>query len=59
MGFLERTEDFMTKVIPDSRKTTLLPEINRNVIPGTTVHTDELMTPEPVGFGLSAPHNQP
>jgi len=49
----------MTKVIPDSRKTTLLPEINRNVIPGTTVHTDELMTPEPVGFGLSAPHNQP
>src|SRR4051794_11971443 len=41
MGFLERTGDLMTKVIPDNRKTTLLPEINRNVIPGSTVHTDE------------------
>ena len=44
MGFLERDGDLMTKVVPDNRKTTLLPEINRNVLPGSTIHTDELMT---------------
>jgi transposase len=44
MGFMEREGDLMTKVVPDNRKGTLLPEINRNVIPGSTIHTDELMT---------------
>ena len=44
MGFLERDGDLMTTIVPDNRKHTLLPQITANVLPGSIVHTDELMT---------------
>ena len=42
MGFAERNGDVLTKVVPNVRKDTLLPEVKANVVEGSTVHTDEL-----------------
>ena len=44
MGLLERDGVIMTKIVPDNRKTSLLPVVAANVVPGSIVHTDELMT---------------
>jgi transposase len=44
LGFLERDGVVMTKPVPNNRKTTLLPQIVANVVPGSVLHTDELMT---------------
>jgi transposase-like protein len=41
-GMLERNGDVMTKVVPNVRKTTLEPHIVENVMPRSTVSTDEL-----------------
>jgi len=41
-GMAERDGDIMAKVVPNVKKRTLLPLIADNVIPGSTVHTDEL-----------------
>ena len=41
-GMAERKGDIMAKVVPNVKKRTLLPLIADNVIPGSTVHTDEL-----------------
>ena len=40
-GMLERDGDVMAKVVPNVRKKTLQPIIEENVVPGSTVHTDE------------------
>jgi len=41
-GMMERNGDVMTKVVPDVKRETLQPIIEKNVEPGSTVHTDEL-----------------
>ncbi len=41
-GMLERGGELMAKVVPNVRKKTLQPIIKENVLPGSTVHTDEL-----------------
>ena len=41
-GMLERDGDIMTEVVPNVKKHTLQPIIAENVIPGSTIHTDEL-----------------
>ena len=42
MGMLERGGDLITKVVPNQRRTTLMPVIAEHVRPGGEVHTDEL-----------------
>lgn len=44
MGILERDGVVMTKVVPNNRKVTLLPEVAASEVVGSIVHTDELMT---------------
>ena len=41
-GMLDRDGELMTKVVPNVKKRTLQPIIQVNVVPGSTVHTDEL-----------------
>ena len=41
-GMLERGGEVMAKVVPNVRKRTLEPIIRKNILPGSTVHTDEL-----------------
>lgn len=41
-GMIERGGDAMLKVVPNQRRTTLVPKIRDNVLPGSEVHTDEL-----------------
>ncbi len=42
LGMLERDGKVMTKIVPDVKRSTLLPHIKANVKPETDVHTDEL-----------------
>lgn len=42
LGMVERGGDLVTKVVPDVKRATLLPEIVANVTPGATIHTDYL-----------------
>jgi transposase len=42
MGMIERGGDAILTVVPDQRRTSLLPQIIKNVEPGSEVHTDEL-----------------
>lgn len=44
MGMLQRGGDVMTKVIPNVQRETLHPIIEENIQPGSTVHTDELIS---------------
>jgi transposase len=44
LGMMERGGDIITKVVPNQRRSTLLPIINENVAIGGEVHTDELPT---------------
>ncbi|MYC39950.1 MAG: IS1595 family transposase [Candidatus Dadabacteria bacterium] len=41
-GMMERGGELMAKVVPNVRKRTLQPIIYENILPGSTVHTDEL-----------------
>ena len=41
-GMLQRDGDIMMKVVPDVKKRTIQPLIEKNVEEGSTVHTDEL-----------------
>lgn len=42
MGMVKRGGDIMLKVVPDQTRGSLLPQVMRNVRPGSEVHTDEL-----------------
>lgn len=42
MGMLQRDGDVMVKVVPNVKRSTLLPIIQKHVKPETSVHTDEL-----------------
>lgn len=42
MGMVEKGGNVVTAVIPDVKRTTLWPLIQANVLPGSTIHTDEL-----------------
>lgn len=42
VGFLERDGDVVTKIVPNNRKETLLPEVAANVAVGSVICTDEL-----------------
>jgi len=44
MGMLQRDGDVMTKVIPNVQRETLHPIIEENIQPGSTVHTDQLIS---------------
>lgn len=44
VGMLERDGDIMTQVIPNVRRVTLHPIIEKNVEKGSEVHTDELLS---------------
>ena len=44
MGFAARDGDVITKIVPNVRKETLLPEVKANVAEGSIVHTDELLS---------------
>lgn len=50
MGMIERDGRMAAEVIPNVKKTTLREVVNRNVEPGATVSTDELMS-----YGLLTP----
>lgn len=41
-GMLERDGDVMTNVVPNVKKKTLQPIMQSNIVPGSTIHTDEL-----------------
>lgn len=41
MGMVERGGDIVLKVVPDQSRGSLLPQIAKNVLPGSEVHTDE------------------
>jgi transposase-like protein len=42
LGMVERGGDVVTAVVPDCRRDTLWPVIQKNVVEGTTLNTDEL-----------------
>ena len=42
MAMAERDGDVMTKVVPDVKRKTLLPIVQENVEPGSTIYSDEL-----------------
>lgn len=42
VGMMENGGEIVTRVIPDVRRVTLWNEICQNVLPGSTIHTDEL-----------------
>lgn len=42
LGMLERGGQVMTKIVPDMKRDTLVPQIRENVLEGSTVHTDYL-----------------
>ena len=42
LGMMERGGELITRIVPDVRRSTLFPEICANVLPGSTIHTDEL-----------------
>ena len=42
LGMLECDGELVTRVVTDNRRTTLWNEIEQHVLPGTTIHTDEL-----------------
>ena len=44
LGMLERDGNVVTKIVPDVKRATLLPEIQSGVVEGTTIHTDGLHT---------------
>ena len=48
-GMVERGGDVMANVVPNVRKRTLQPIIKENVIPESTVHTDELKSYSGIG----------
>ena len=48
-GMVERGGDVMAKVVPDVKRCTLLPIVQENVMPGSTVHSDELMSYRALG----------
>ena len=41
-GMIERGGDLMANVVPNVKRRTLEPIIRENIVPGSTVHTDEL-----------------
>jgi transposase-like protein len=41
MGMMENDGELITRVIPNARRETLWPAICENVLPGTTLHTDD------------------
>ena len=43
-GMAQHDGDVTTKVVPDVKRKTLQPIIKANVVPGTEVHTDELLS---------------
>lgn len=43
-GMLEKTGDVMTKVVPNVRRNTLYPHIQENIVQGSAVHSDELLS---------------
>lgn len=42
LGMVERDGDALLKVVPDQTRSSLVPEVKKNVEPGSEVHTDEL-----------------
>lgn len=42
MGMMERDGDVMLKVVDDNTRASVMPQVTKNVIEGTEVHTDEL-----------------
>ena len=42
MGFAERDGSVLTQIVPDNRKTSLVPEIVEHLAPGSICHTDSL-----------------
>jgi transposase len=43
-GAMERGGDVITKVVPNNKKSSLLPAVTESVVPGSIIHSDELMT---------------
>ncbi|MBV7259284.1 IS1595 family transposase [Erythrobacter crassostreae] len=62
LGMVERGGDVVTKIVPNNRKSSLLPVIKANVLPDTHVHTDQNHTYRnlpAMGYGHEAVnHNQ-
>jgi transposase len=42
LGMLERNGELITRIVPDVKRANLFPHIEQNVLPGTTIQTDEL-----------------
>ncbi|WP_347309784.1 IS1595 family transposase [Defluviimonas sp. SAOS-178_SWC] len=42
MGMIERDGDAILTVVPDQTRGSLIPQIHKNVLPGSEIHTDEL-----------------
>ena len=42
LGMLENGGELVTKVVPNNRRASLWPEVCANVLPGSTIHTDEM-----------------
>jgi transposase-like protein len=41
LGMLETGGELITRIVPDTKRGALVPHIAANVLPGTTIHTDE------------------
>jgi transposase-like protein len=48
MGMLEVDGELVTKIIPNQRRDTLCDAVRQHVLPGTTIHTDELRSYVPL-----------
>ena len=44
LGMVERGGDIVTKIVPNVKRVTLLPEVQEAVVAGTAIHTDGLHT---------------
>lgn len=62
LGMVERGGDVVTKIVPNNRKSSLLPVVKQNVLPATQIHTDQNHSYKglpAMGFGHDAVnHNQ-
>lgn len=48
VGMLENGGELITRIVPDTRRGSLLPQITAHVLPGTTIHTDEARAYNPL-----------
>ena len=57
LGMMEKGGDVVTRVIPNVRRATLFSEIRQHVLPGSTLHTDDLPSYRSIALGGAYRHD--